>query len=213
MNTVIDHPTPLVPNHHADHPGFGGVKGLVAAIGFNIGRDGDADLAVRLAGVTASDDVVDIGCGPGVAVRRAAAAGALSVIGIDPAPVMLRVGRVTPRRPSRAWVRYFEGAAESLPLADRSASVVWSLATVHHWRDISAGLAEVRRVLRSGGRFLAIERRVNPGATGHGSHGWTDDQAEAFADAARDAGLTGIDVGQHRTAQRTVLTVLAHEPS
>jgi hypothetical protein len=66
MTTTTPPTTPLVPNHHADQPGFQGVSGLVAAIGFNIGRDGDAELAVRLAGVTAGDDVVDIGCGPGV---------------------------------------------------------------------------------------------------------------------------------------------------
>lgn len=212
MNTTTVHPTALVPNHHADHPGFGGVSGLIAALSFNIGREDDADLAVRLAGVTASDDVVDIGCGPGVAARRAAAAGASSVIGIDPAPVMLRIGRLTPHRHGRARLRYIEGTAESLPLADRSASVVWSLATVHHWHDIVLGLAEVRRVLRPGGTFLAIERRVKPGATGHRSHGWIDDQAHALADLAQDVGLTGTEVEQHRSGQRTVLSVLARAP-
>lgn len=31
-----------------------------------------------------------------------------------------------------AWV---EGTAEKVPLPDASATAVWSLATVHHWKD------------------------------------------------------------------------------
>ena len=83
----------LPPNHHAHHPGFAGPTGLLAAITFSIRRGADADLAVDLAGVGVGDDVVDIGCGPGVAARRAAARGASSVVGVDPAAVMRRVAR------------------------------------------------------------------------------------------------------------------------
>ena len=95
-----------------------------------------------------------------------------------------------------------------MPLADGAADVAWSLATVHHWRDLAVGLAEVRRVLRPGGRFLALERHTVAGATGVASHGWTDDQADAFADYSRDAGFTTVTVQRHRTS-RAVLTVLA----
>jgi ubiquinone/menaquinone biosynthesis C-methylase UbiE len=214
MTITGTQPNPHAPNHHADHPGFHGVGGLVAAFGFNVGRDGDAELAVRLAGVTIGDDVVDIGCGPGVAVRCAAGAGAGSVVGVDPATVMLRVARLSSRSSTRhrGTVRYLRGAAESLPLPDDAASVAWSLATVHHWRDVELGLAEVRRVLRPAGRFLAVERRITPGATGHASHGWTEAQARTFAERCHDAGLTDVLVAEHHTAQRTVLTVLAVSP-
>ena len=49
-----------------------------------------------------------------------------------------------------------QGTAENLPVPEHSATVVWSVATVHHWADVTAGLAEVRRVLSPGGRFLVI---------------------------------------------------------
>ncbi len=208
MTSSATEDTTLPPNHHAHFPGFAGVGGLVAALTFTVGRGDDADLAIDIAGVGPGDDVVDIGCGPGVAARRAAARGAASVAGIDPAAVMLRVARLRARRPS---VRYLVGTAEELPLPDGSATVAWSLATVHHWDDIDRGLAEVRRVLRPGGRFLVIERQVQPGASGLSSHGWTPAQADLFAEQCRSAGFSGPEVEQHRLrgGRRPVLSVLA----
>jgi ubiquinone/menaquinone biosynthesis C-methylase UbiE len=202
----------LTPNHHADYPAFAGLGGLLAALTFSVGRTADADLAVRLTQAGPGDDVLDVGCGPGVAARRTAAMGVSSVVGIDPAPVMLRVARAlgAPRRNST--VRYLVGAAEELPVADGSASVLWSLATVHHWRDLTAGLAEARRVLRPEGRFLAIERHVTPAATGHGTHGWTEDQARRFAEACTAAGFTDVAISQHRAGKKPVLAVLATRP-
>ena len=97
------------PNHHADYPGFRGVAGLVAALSMAFGRKGDAQLAVRLSGMGSGDRVVDVGCGPGVAVRYAARLGA-TVTGVDPAPVMLRTARLLTRRSAK--VRYVKGAAE-----------------------------------------------------------------------------------------------------
>ena len=106
--------------------------------------------------------------------------------GVDPAAVMLRLARALTRGSKVAWV---DGTAESLPLDDASATVLWSLLTVHHWDDIDQGLAEARRVLAPNGRLLAAERRSTPGATGHASHGWTDEQAAAFADRCRSRGV------------------------
>jgi ubiquinone/menaquinone biosynthesis C-methylase UbiE len=195
------------PNHHADYPGFRGVVGLVAALSMAFGRKGDAQLAVRLSGMGSGDRVVDVGCGPGVAVRYAARLCA-TVTGVDPAPVMLRVARLLTRSPAN--VRYAKGAAEEIPLPDGSVSVVWSIATVHHWSDIDAGLKEVRRVLLPGGRLVAIERRAEPGARGHKSHGWTDEQATAFADVCREHGFTDVRLEQTTTGRRVTVSVVAN---
>ena len=150
--------------------------------------------------------VVDVGCGPGGAVRVAARRGATAT-GVDPARVMLKLAhRLTWRQPGIQWSR---GAAEALPLNDASADVVWSIATVHHWPDIQAGLAEAQRVLVPGGIFLAIERRTRPGAKGLGSHGWTDPQAEAFAESCRTAGFHRVEVRTYRPSRATLLGVSA----
>jgi len=194
------------PNHHADYPGFRGVSGLVAALSMAFGRKGDAEVAVRLSGMCSGDSVVDVGCGPGVAVRYAARMGA-TVTGVDPAPVMLRTARFLTRRSAK--VRFVKGVAEELPLSGGSVSVVWSIATVHHWSDIDSGLREVRRVLLPGGRLVAMERRVKPGARGHGSHGWTDEQATTFADRCREHGFTDVHLERATIGRRSTVSVVA----
>lgn len=177
-------------NHHADQHHFGGPIGLFVGLAmFALGRT-RARLVVDMADVSGSDRVVDIGCGPGNAVRAAAHRGA-SVIGVDPSRLMLGLARALTRDRTSSWV---QGSAENLPLPDDSATVVWSAATVHHWADVTAGLGEVRRVLCPGGRFLAIERQVRPGATGLASHGWTDQQAALFAEHCRAAGFHDVRV-------------------
>lgn len=204
--TVPNHA--IVPNHHAHHPGFAGLTGLVAALTFSVGRRGFAELAIGLVDLQPGDRVVDVGCGPGVAARVAAGQGA-SVIGVDPAPVMLDVARwSTWRRTSIEWAA---GTAERLPVPTGAADVVWSLSTVHHWADVSAGLAEVGRVLAPGGRFIAVERRVDPTADGNASHGWSPNQADAFADACRTAGLGPALVSSHDTDRGEALAVVARQ--
>lgn len=198
--------TPAIPNHHADHPGFSGIPG--ALIGLILLMMGGANerRAISAASVSDGDHVVDIGCGPGGAARAAARLGA-RVTGIDPAPVMLRIARAfTPKQTPITWA---EGTAESLPLPDGSATVVWSLATVHHWKDVDKGLAEAHRVLAPGGRLLAIERQVRPGATGLASHGWTEQQAKTFAAMCDSAGFDDVRVDNDGTGRRGVWLVSA----
>jgi ubiquinone/menaquinone biosynthesis C-methylase UbiE len=94
-------------------------------------------------------------------------------------------------------------------LPDQSASVLWTIASVHHWADLDAALSEAARVVKPGGRFIAIERRSRPGARGHASHGWTDEQATAFAALCRQQGFIDIEVGHHQTGRSRALSVTA----
>jgi ubiquinone/menaquinone biosynthesis C-methylase UbiE len=201
---------PSAPNHHAHYPGFAGLAGFLAAASMALGGKGNAGLAICLGDLAASDAVADIGCGPGTAARRAARLGA-SVVGVDPAPVMLRLARLLTRHSAGA-VRYAEGSAEALPLPDSSVSVAWSIASVHHWADLDAGLQEARRVLKPGGRLVAIERLTRPGARGLASHGWTPEQASAFADRCLAHGFTDASVNRHGGGRRRKVSVRATAP-
>jgi ubiquinone/menaquinone biosynthesis C-methylase UbiE len=193
-------------NHHADHPGFAGPKGLFIALIILLLSRKRSRLVAELASVSSSDHVVDIGCGPGNSVRIAARRGA-RVTGVDPSTLMLRLARIATRDDSR--ITWAQGTAEKLPVPEHSATVAWSVATVHHWADVTAGLAEVRRVLAPGGRFLVIERRVQPGATGLASHGWTDQQAASFAALCQSAGFDDLRIETTKSGRHTLQVVNA----
>jgi SAM-dependent methyltransferase len=195
----------VAPNHHADRRAFTGLFGVVAALTMIGGREPDSRLAAELADVQPNDAVVDIGCGTGAAARFAADRGA-TVTAVDPAHVMRRIGGWLTRNKK---VSYVDGTAESLPVPDASANVVWSIATVHHWHNIDDGLREVARVLVPGGRFVAIEKRTTPGAHGLGSHGWTEAQGGVFADRLRDVGFVDVRVETNKHGRHPALCVVA----
>lgn len=208
MLVSMSAPKELPVNHHADHPGFAGAMGVCIGLALLAMGRASARLAADLTGVSAGDTVVDIGCGPGGAVREAARRGATAT-GVDPAPVMLRLARAFTRRGDITWIT---GTAERVPLPDGAATVAWSLATVHHWQDVDAGLAEMHRLLAPQGRLLAIERQIEHDATGFASHGWTLQQAEAFAARCRSTGFRDVSVGQHTAGRRDVWAVQAVRP-
>ncbi|MBA4011026.1 MAG: SAM-dependent methyltransferase [Phenylobacterium sp.] len=63
------------------------------------------------------------------------------VLAVEPSAVMR-----AQRRPGAGLA--IEGFAEGLPLDDDSVDAAMAVATVHQWRDLAKGLAELRRVAR-----------------------------------------------------------------
>ncbi len=97
--------------------------------------------------------ILDVGCGTGRLLRDALTRWpAVQLYGVDPAEGMVRVARqLTPTATLAV------GSAEALPLPDASVELVVSTASFHHWRDQTAGLAEIARTLRPGGRFVLVD--------------------------------------------------------
>ena len=200
----------LPPNHHGDdNAKYDGVMGYKAALKMAVGRGGDGELVTKMAQVKPTDQVLDIGCGPGTAARIAAATGA-GVTAIDPAIAMLNVGRLISRvRPTAGSISWIEGSCESIPAPDDSFSVCWTLASAHHWPDLDAGLAEVARVTKPGGIFIALEKRSPVDAVGLATHGWTPSQAQRFADILPAFGFSSATVENHQYGDRETVTVRA----
>lgn len=202
----------LPPNHHAHYRQFGGLFGYLAGLTMIVGRGRDARLVADLASVGPGDVVLDIGCGPGTAARQAAARGA-RVVGLDPSAPMLRLAQLISRfRSTAGTLEWRQGAAESMDLPPESVSVCWSIAAVHHWQDLDAALDRIEQASAPAARFLAVEKRTEPGATGNASHGWTADQAKLFASILTERGFSDVGMSNHTVGKRNVVVVTGVVP-
>ena len=158
------------------------------------------DAALDAGGVAASTDLVDIGCGSGLALRRAADRGA-RVAGVDIAATLLAIAR---ERVPDADLR--EGGLDVLPFADAAFDVGLAINALQFAFDPAAALDEVCRVLRPGGRlviaqFAAPERcestalhvameALTPPASHEDHAPYALSQAGALERALATAGLT-----------------------
>ena len=110
-------------------------------------------LRVISAEIATPSTILDVGCGTGRLLRKAAALfPSARLFGIDPAEGMVAIARK--ELPSAAICA---GAAESLPLADASVDVVFSSISFHHWSDQLGALREIHRVLHPGGFFCLAD--------------------------------------------------------
>jgi len=99
------------------------------------------------------ESILDIGCGTGRLLRRAAACWPdARLTGVDPAEGMVKVARrLTPA------AEFQVSLAESLALPDSYADLAFSTASFHHWQDQQQGLRQIARVLRPGGLFVLVD--------------------------------------------------------
>ena len=93
------------------------------------------------------EHILDLGCGNGQLTEQLASTGA-RVEGVDASPSMVAATRAR-------GIHVTEASAEALPYADGVFDAVFSNAALHWVRNQDAMLAQVRRVLRPGGRFVA----------------------------------------------------------
>jgi ubiquinone/menaquinone biosynthesis C-methylase UbiE len=113
----------------------------------------------RTAGA-AEGRVLDIGIGSGLNLPFYAR-NAREIFGLDPSLPLLTRARKKAQR-MQTPVHLLEGSAERIPLADRSMDTIVMTWTGCSILDIRSALAEMRRVLRPGGRLLFVEHGRAP---------------------------------------------------
>jgi len=127
----------------------------------SLGRErGYREKILDLARLKSGESILDIGCGTGTlaiaAKRRVGQAG--SVTGVDASPEMLARAE-TKAQKAGAEVAFKKGIVEMLPFPDGQFDAVLSTVMLHHLgRKARQQCArEVRRVLKPGGRVLAVD--------------------------------------------------------
>ena len=115
---------------------------------------------IALAHIVLGERVLEVGCGTGeIALRAKTRTGPRgSVAGIDPSPEMIAVARQKAAR-ANLDVDYRVASVEALPFADATFDVVLSSLMMHHLPEEMKprALAEIRRVLKPGGRLLIVD--------------------------------------------------------
>jgi ubiquinone/menaquinone biosynthesis C-methylase UbiE len=95
--------------------------------------------------------VLDLGSGTGRFTPILAETFGGPVYGVEPSERMRQVAEQTAAHPN---VQYLAGSAEAIPVPDRACDLVLMYLVFHHITDRLAAVAEIRRVVRPGGRVL-----------------------------------------------------------
>lgn len=123
--------------------------------------------AVRLLDVQPTDRVIEIGCGPGVAIAALASRATRGlVVGVDHSQVMIRQASRRNRSVIRAGrVRLIHAPVESMSVSDGPFDAALAVNTIGMWPDPPARLRELAGLLRPGGRIALVSQPRCPGAT------------------------------------------------
>ena len=110
----------------------------------------------------AEGQVIEIGIGSGLNLPFYRPV-VKEILAIEPAPKLVTMARRAPRPEIR--IKFIEASAEAIPIEDHSVDTVvttWTLCTIP---QAATALAEMRRVLRPGGRLLFVEHGLAPDAS------------------------------------------------
>lgn len=162
------------------------------------------DATIDLLDISPHDEVLEIGFGGGLGITRVAARlsdGAVS--GVDLSPDMLRAAQHRFRRElGSGRVRLQVGNIAHLPFSYAAFDRVFTINTIYFWPDPQQGLAEIRRVLKSGGKAaISIRSREKMEKHSVTQHNFRLFSGYEVADLMRQAGFQDLRI-DHRDQEK-----------
>lgn len=166
--------------------------------------------AVDLLEVHPSDRVIELGCGPGVAVAALARRATRGlVVGVDHSAVVLRQAqRRNADAISDGRVRLVHAPVEHLEVTDGPFDAALAVNTVGMWPEPTTRLREIHRLLRTGGRIALVSQPRCPGATAAISAA----AGEGLAGQLSDAGFAQIRIETLDRLSPPAVCVLGSKP-
>lgn len=168
----------------------------------SLGRDkAIREKLIELAAPAPGENVLDVGCGTGtLAIALKSKVGTGEVHGIDASPEMIEVAKVKAEK-AGSDIDYQVALIEAIPFPDASFDLVTSSLMLHHLPDDlkRTGLAEIRRVLKPGGRFMAMDFAAESHSpVGHHlpaffGHSRGENMIHKMAPMLKDAGFSDVE--------------------
>ena len=191
----------------------------------SLGKDSAIRKAcVELAQINPGDKVLDVGCGTGdLTLEAKKIAGSIGeVYGTDASPKMIEQAQQKALR-TNADVTFQVGLVENISFPDNHFEVVLSSLMMHHLPDDlkSAGLAEIYRVLKPGGRLLIVDMQ----STASGSlgqrlsdfmihvHGGHTTMQENVKKQVHFVEAVGFSIAETDKINRQLAYILARKPA
>jgi ubiquinone/menaquinone biosynthesis C-methylase UbiE len=159
------------------------------------------DFALQLLQLQPEDAVLEIGCGHGATLAKCANVVSRGPLcGIDFSPVMHRHAMRRHRHlVAEKRIEFHLGSSDRMPFDNQSFDKVFAVHTIYFWKTPLDHLAEARRVLKPGGRFVLGFRPADDagfGATYPSEIYHIRAEAE-IVQLAGDAGFDVIDLRKH----------------
>jgi ubiquinone/menaquinone biosynthesis C-methylase UbiE len=118
----------------------------------------EAPMLERFGGRVKDGRALELGCGRGIGteiILERFQAGQVRAFDLDPEMVARARRRLSRYGPERLVL--YQGDATSIPEGDRTFDAVFEFGIIHHVPEWTDAIGEVRRVLRTGGRFYFVE--------------------------------------------------------
>ncbi|HUM83025.1 MAG TPA: class I SAM-dependent methyltransferase [Lachnospiraceae bacterium] len=141
-----------------------GAAGKMTIDRMNVSHAELTDWALSALEIHKADQVLDIGCGGGIALSKAAGQNPEGrCFGVDISPLSIEEAQNNNREAvAEGRMEFFEAGVSRLPFPDKSLDVIFSIESYYFWTDPENDLQEIRRTLKDGGQLLiALEYRAD----------------------------------------------------
>ena len=164
---------------------------------------------LKLVNVQDGWTMLDVGCGGGFTIRRLLKRNKdAQVYGIDISEESVAKAKKVNAEVLDKQVFITLGSAEKLPYEDGKFNLVTAVETVYFWPNLPNCLQEVRRVLKSGGKFAILVEMVDSDSKWTSVvEGMTAYSPEDLKKLLDEAGFTQTEIHRKKPTYATILGV------